>query len=217
MSGGDYACFTRPEMKVERVSYDVMTPSAARGIVEAIHWKPAIVWVIDRIRVLRPIRFQTFRRNEVGSKVPAQKARMAMDRGSLAGLGLAVDDDRQPRATIALVKVGYLIEAHFELTPEAKPDDTPAKHFEMFIRRAANGQCFHRPCLGCREFAADFELVDRTLPASSLPDDQKNRDLGWMLYDIEFSKKDKRPMFFRAQLENGVLDLAKARSEGLVR
>ena len=99
---GDYACFTRPEMKVERVSYDVMTPSAARGILEAIHWKPAIAWTIDRIHVLKPIRFQTFRRNEVGSKIPAQKARTAMDRGSLEGLGLAIDEDRQQRATIAL-------------------------------------------------------------------------------------------------------------------
>ena len=140
-----------------------------------------------------------------------------MERGSLAGLGLAADGDRQQRATIALVRVAYLIEAHFELTPEAKSDDTPAKHFEMFTRRATNGQCFHRPCLGCREFAADFQLIDRAILASSLPDDQKDRDLGWMLYDIDFSTVDKRPMFFRARLENGVLDLAKARSEGLVR
>ncbi len=214
---GDYACFTRPEMKVERVSYDVMTPSAARGIVEAIHWKPAIVWVIDRIHVLRPIGFQTFRRNEVGSKIPAQKARTAMERGSLAGLSLAAENDRQQRATISLVRVGFVIEAHFELTPKAEPDDTPAKHFEMFARRTAHGQCFHRPCLGCREFAADFELIEGTMPASSLPEDQKNRDLGWMLYDIDFSQADKRPMFFRARLENGILDLAKARAEGLVR
>src|SRR5688500_15985291 len=113
---GDYALFTRPEMKVERVSYDVMTPSAARGIIEAIHWKPAISWVVDLIHVLRPIQFQTFRRNEVGSKVPAQKARTAMGRDTLEGLGLAIDDDRQQRATIALHDVGYVIEAHFDLT-----------------------------------------------------------------------------------------------------
>lgn len=214
---GPYACFTRPEMKVERVSYDVMTPSAARGILEAIHWKPAITWVIDRIHVLRPIRVQTFRRNEVGSKVSTAKVKAAMGRDSLEGLGFAVDDDRQQRATIALYDVSYVIEAHFELTGKAGADDTPAKHIEMFKRRAAKGQCFHRPCFGCREFAADFELVEGDMPASSLADADKHRDLGWMLYDIDFSKPDKPPMFFRARLDNGVLDVAKARAEGLVR
>ncbi len=214
---GPFACFTRPEMKVERVSYDVMTPSAARGILEAIHWKPAIVWVIDRIHVLRPIRFQTFRRNEVGSKVPTAKVKAAMGRDTLEGLGLAVDEDRQQRATIALYDVAYVIEAHFELTDKAGPDDTAAKHIEMFKRRAAKGQCFHRPCFGCREFAADFELVGGDMPSSTLPVADLNRDLGWMLYDIDFSKPDKPPMFFRAQLERGVLDVAKARAEGLVR
>ncbi len=214
---GPYACFTRPEMKVERVSYDVMTPSAARGILEAIHWKPAIVWVIDRIHVLRPIRFQTFRRNEVGSKVPAAKVKAAMGRDDLEGLGLAVDEDRQQRATIALYDVSYVIEAHFELTERGGADDTAAKHIEMFKRRAAKGQCFHHPCLGCREFAADFELVEGDMPSSALPAADKDRDLGWMLYDIDFSKTDKPPMFFRARLENGILDVAKARAEGLVR
>ncbi|MGL4397901.1 MAG: type I-C CRISPR-associated protein Cas5c [Hyphomicrobium sp.] len=214
---GPFACFTRPEMKVERVSYDVMTPSAARGILEAIHWKPAIVWVIDRIHVLRPIRFQTFRRNEVGSKIPTAKVKAAMGRDSLEGLGLAVDEDRQQRATIALYDVAYVIEAHFELTENAGADDTAAKHIEMFKRRAAKGQCFHRPCFGCREFAADFELVEGDMPVSALPDAEKARDLGWMLYGIDFSKFDKPPMFFRARLENGLLDVAKARAEGLVR
>lgn len=214
---GPFACFTRPEMKVERVSYDVMTPSAARGILEAIHWKPAIVWVIDRIHVLRPIRFQTFRRNEVGSKVPAQKVKAAMGRDTLEGLGLAVDDDRQQRATIALTDVAYVIEAHFELTSKAGADDTTAKHVEMFKRRAAKGQCFHRPCFGCREFAADFELVEGDIPSSKLPAADRDRDLGWMLYDIDFSKPDKPPMFYRARLDDGVLDIAEARAEGLVR
>ena len=214
---GDFACFTRPEMKVERVSYDVMTPSAARGILEAIHWKPAIVWVIDRIHVLRPVRFQTFRRNEIGSKIPAAKVKAAMGRDSLEGLGLAIDDDRQQRATIALYDVAYVIEAHFELTERAGDDDKAAKHIEMFKRRAAKGQCFHQPCFGCREFAAGFELLDGDMPPSTLPDADKSRDLGWMLYDIDFSKTDKPPMFFRARLENGVLDVAKARAEGLVR
>lgn len=214
---GPSACFTRPEMKVERVSYDVMTPSAARGILEAIHWKPAIVWVVDRIHVLRPIRFQTFRRNEVGSKIPAAKVKSAMGRDSLDGLWLAVDDDRQQRATIALHDVAYVIEAHFELTDKAGADDTAAKHIEMFKRRAAKGQCFHRPCFGCREFAADFELVEGDMPPSTLPAADQNRDLGWMLYDIDFSKSDKPPMFFRARLEHGVLDVARARAEGLAR
>ncbi|MEQ1715768.1 MAG: type I-C CRISPR-associated protein Cas5c [Hyphomicrobium sp.] len=211
---GDFACFTRPEFKSERVSYDVMTPSAARGILEAVHWKPAITWVIDRIHVLKPIKFQTFRRNEVASKIPSGKMRTAMERGSLAGLGLAVDDDRQQRATIALANVAYMIEAHFEMTAKAGDEDNPAKHIEMFKRRALKGQCFHRPCLGCREFAADFELIEGPLPAHGLPPDQVNRDLGWMLYDIEHKGDEKRAQFFRGQLENGVLDVAKARQLG---
>ncbi len=214
---GEFACFTRPEMKVERVSYDVMTPSAARGILEAIHWKPAIVWIVDRIHVLKPIRFQTFRRNEVGSKIPAGGARTAMNRGTLEGLGLAVDENRQQRATIALTNVAYVIEAHFDLTAKADEADTAAKHLEMFKRRGAKGQCFHRPCLGCREFAADFVLVEEDMPRSELLDSERSRDLGWMHYDIDFAKDGKPPMFFRARLEDGVLDVAKARAEGLVR
>jgi CRISPR-associated protein Cas5d len=212
---GDYACFTRPEMKAERVSYDVMTPSAARGILEAIHWKPAIVWVIDRIHVLKPIRTQTFRRNEVASKVPASKARQIMERNdTLAGLGLAVDDDRQQRATIALYDVAYVIEAHFELTEKAGAEDSLVKHTEMFKRRAIKGQCFQQPCFGCREFAASFELVEGDMPVGQLTPDQLNLDLGWMLYDIDFRDEDKRPMFFRGKLENGILDVAKARLQG---
>lgn len=214
---GDFACFTRPEMKVERVSYDVMTPSAARGILEAIHWKPAIVWIVDRIHVLKPIKFHTFRRNEIGSKIPAGAARTAMNRNTLEGLGLAVDDDRQQRATIALANVAYVIEAHFELTAKTGENDTAVKHLEMFKRRAAKGQCFHRPCLGCREFTADFALVEGEPPPNELLEGERARDLGWMLYDIDFLKDEKRPMFFRARLENGVLDVAKARAEGLVR
>ena len=125
---GDYACFTRPEMKVERVSYDVMTPSAARGILEAIHWKPAIRWGVDRIHVLKPIRFESLRRNEVGHKIPEATARAAMGRGSTEGLFTVVEDDRQQRAATVLRTVAYVIEAHFELTKTAAPDDTEAKH-----------------------------------------------------------------------------------------
>eukprot|EP01037_Dinobryon_pediforme_P030508 gene30508-34619_t len=169
---GPRACFTRPEMKVERVSYDVMTPSAARGILEAIHWKPAIVWRIDAIHVLKPIRFQSIRRNEVGHKAPAGKIKTAMNRGSLEGLQLLVDEDRQQRAATVLVDVAYVIEAHFELTTKAGPDDTEGKHLDIFNRRAQRGQCFHQPCLGTREFDARFELLapDAPLPQAAPAD-----------------------------------------------
>lgn len=208
---GDFACFTRPEMKVERVSYDVITPSAARGILEAIHWKPAISWKIDRLHVLNPVRFENIRRNEVGAKASARNARVAMNAGSLEGLHLNVDEHRQQRATLALRNVAYVIEAHFDMTDKAG-DDSPAKHFEMFKRRAEKGQCFHRPALGVREFAADFEWVDE-VPTSALIGRQ---DLGWMLYDIDFAD-DRRPLFFRAEMVDGVIDVAAARAGGLVR
>lgn len=138
---GQHGLFTRPEMKVERVSYDLMTPSAARGILEAIHWKPAIVWRIDRIHVLNPIRFQSIRRNEVGHKAPAGKIKQAMNRGDLEGLQLLVDEDRQQRASTVLVQPSYLIEAHFELMPKAGAEDREGKHLDIFNRRAERGQC----------------------------------------------------------------------------
>ncbi len=212
---GDYACFTRPEMKVERVSYDVITPSAARGILEAIHWKPAIRWVIDRIHVLKPIRFESIRRNEVASKIPAGKVKTAMKNNSLKGLGLATDQDRQQRATLALRDVAYGIEAHFEMTEKAGGADNPAKHLDMFTRRAQTGQCFHRPALGVREFPAWFEGVE-DFPATELPESAQNRDLGWMLYDIDFAH-GRTPQFFRARLEKGIIDVARAREKGLVK
>ncbi|MXZ27930.1 MAG: type I-C CRISPR-associated protein Cas5 [Gammaproteobacteria bacterium] len=201
---GDYACFTRPEMKVERVSYDVMTPSAARGILEAIHWRPAIRWVVDRIHVLKPIRFETFRRNELGKKIPTRSVTAAMNAGSTDELHVIIENERQQRATILLRDVAYLIEAHFELTARAEPDDTEAKHLSMFNRRAAKGQCFHRPYLGTREFAADFALVTHSVPDSSLPSDQRDRDLGWMLHDLDF-ENDRTPLFFRAVLHDGII------------
>jgi CRISPR-associated protein Cas5d len=195
-----------------------MTPSAARGILEAIHWKPAIRWVVDKIHVLKPIRFQSFRRNEVGAKISAITAERGMRAGSLAGLGLAVEDARQQRAATLLVDVDYVIEAHFERTEKAKEDDTEAKHISMFKRRAAAGQCFHRPCLGAREFAADFELIaDGTpLPTSALPQDQRDRDLGWMLHDIDFTNGKNESRFFRARLRGGVLDVKSCLAEGSV-
>ncbi len=213
---GERACFTRPEMKVERVSYDVMTPSAARGILEAIHWKPAIVWVVDKIHVLKPIKFQSFRRNEVGAKISAANAARAMRAGSTAGLGLVVEDNRQQRATTMLFDVSYVIEAHFEMTGRATEEDTPAKHLSMFTRRASAGQCFHRPCLGVREFAANFALVpeDGPLPPSTLLASQRDRDLGWMLHDIDHAG-DKSSSFFRARLQDGVIDVQACIAEGL--
>jgi CRISPR-associated protein Cas5d len=192
-------------MKVERVSYDVMTPSAARGILEAIHWKPAIRWVIDEIHVLKPIRFHSIRRNEVGHKAPSGRIKTAMNRGSLEGLWLLVDEDRQQRAATILADVAYLIIAHFELTPKAGPDDNEGKHLDTFNRRAARGQCFHQPCLGTREFAARFELLppDAQLPKAI----DQSRDLGFMLWDINHETEGRPSMFFRARLEKGVLKI----------
>lgn len=202
---GEYGCFTRPELKVERVSYDTMTPSAARGILESIHWKPAIRWTIDEIHVLAPIRFQSIRRNEVGSKIPAGKAKVAMNRGDIGGLRLLVDEDRQQRATTVLVKPSYVIVAHFELTPKADATDNEGKHLDTFNRRARNGQCFHQPCLGTREFAASFELIESgaALPAA-IPE---TRDLGFMLWDIDHQAKGRPSMFFQARLVDGVLKI----------
>lgn len=214
---GDRACFTRPEMKVERVSYDVMTPSAARGILEAIHWKPAIRWVVDRIHVLRPIRFQSFRRNEVGAKASGALAERAWRAGRTEGLGLVVEEVRQQRATMLLVDVAYVIEAHFEMTGRAQAEDTAAKHARMFNRRAGAGQCFHRPCLGTREFAASFALLPEgaALPESRLPPDQRDRDLGWMLHDLDYTAGPVPvSRFFRARLRDGVLDVGRCLTEG---
>lgn len=200
---GEHGCFTRPEMKVERVSYDVMTPSAARGILEAIHWKPAIKWIIDEIHVLSPIRFQSIRRNEVGSKIPAGKVKTAMKRGDVGGLQLLVDEDRQQRAATVLVKPAYVIVAHFVLTARADATDNDGKHLDTFSRRAAKGQCFHQPCLGTREFAASFELIE---PGATLPTPiPETRDLGFMLWDIDHQAKGKPSMFFQARLADGVL------------
>ena len=203
---GEYACFTRPEMKVERVSYDVMTPSAARGILEAVHWKPAIRWVIDRIQVLKPIRFETVYRNEVGHKIATSKVSGAMRRRTTTGLQLLVEDHRLQRATTWLRDVAYIVEAHFVLTAAAEQYDTEAKHLSMFTRRAARGQCFHRPYLGTRECVADFAPVGEAMPTSTLPGEHRDRDLGWMLHDIDFAN-GRAPRFFRARLQDGVVDV----------
>lgn len=199
---GDYACFTRPEMKAERVSYDVMTPSAARGVLEAIYWKPAIRWVIERIRVLRPIRFDTVRRNELGGKLPLRSITTAMKDGK-SPVQTFVEEDRQQRAALLLRDVEYIIEARFAFTGDE--DHNTAKHKEMFERRAAKGQCFHRPYLGCREFPASFAPAPDAPP---VPDASLlgERDLGWMLHDIDFAD-GMTPRFFRPVMRDGVIEV----------
>jgi CRISPR-associated protein Cas5d len=205
---GAYALFTRPEMKVERVSYDVITPSAARGIIEAVYWKPAIRWVIDRILVYREPEFTNIRRNEVKEKASTADALKAMKGGSKAPFIDTTDTDtRQQRAALVLKNVEYIIEAHFDIVKEkAGPEDTVEKHYAMALRRLRKGQFFSAPCLGTREFGAEVALVEeRPLPPSPLTG---LRDLGWMLYDMDFSNpEDIRPVFFRAELRDGVLDL----------
>lgn len=214
---GDLACFTRPELKVERVSYDVMTPSAARGILEAIHWKPAIRWEVTHIHVLRPIRFRSIRRNEVSDKASVANAKKAMNAGTTAGLGIDVTAARQQRAALVLEDVGYVIDARFHLTERAGAEDTAQKHIAMFTRRAAAGQCFHQPCLGTREFPASFRLLgqDDPLPASELPDADRDRDLGYMTYAPGYPGGPPAT-FFRARLADGVLDVAALTREGLL-
>ena len=198
---GERALFTRPEMKVERVSYDVITPSAARGILQAIHWKPAIDWVVDGIQVLKPIRFESIRRNEVGSKLSAANVGKAMKAGSVNGLSNVVEDDRQQRAATVLRDVAYVIHAHFELNARAGADDNEGKHLDIFNRRARRGQCFQMPCMGTREFPAHFALVEDQQP---LPDPALNgeRDLGWMLHDLDYAN-GMMPRFFRARMVDG--------------
>lgn len=200
---GKYACFTRPEMKVERVSYDAMTPSAARGLVEAIFWHPGLRYVIDEIDVMAPIRFTNIRRNEVKSKISASAT--AKNARSGSGMYLLTKADIQQRAAEILRDVRYCITLHFEMTDKASPSDNPGKFKEMLCRRARKGQCYHQPYLGCREFPAGFRLVEddeKIVPYS------ETRDLGYMLYDMDYSDPENiTPQFFRAKLENGVLDL----------
>jgi CRISPR-associated protein Cas5d len=199
---GEYACFSRPEMKVERVSYDVITPSAARGILEAIHWKPAIRWVVDRIHVLKPIRFDNVRRNEVKSKIPKPNPTTVMREKKPLYYLVDDGDNRQQRAATLLRNVEYVIEAHFVLTDKAGKEDNEGKHLDIFKRRARTGQFFHQPCLGCREFPAYFELLEDTLPVSCYQGE--TRELGYMLLDIDFADGMK-PLFFRATMQDGVI------------
>jgi CRISPR-associated protein Cas5d len=212
---GERACFTRPETKVERVSYDVMTPSAARGILEAIHWKPSVQWIVERIHVLKPIRFESIRRNEVGHKISARNAEAAMAAGSTDGLALIVEEDRQQRAATFLKDVAYVIDARFELTTRANRDETEGKHLDMFRRRAEKGKCFHRPCLGTREFAANFAAIGADDPAPFAWEPPAELDLGLMLLDIDFAH-GRTPKFFRAVMRHGVVEVPRLESVGAV-
>lgn len=232
---GDFACFTRPEMKVERVSYDVMTPSAARAVFESILWKPAIRWHVSKIEVLKPIKWITLRRNEVGAVVSSRNVQTAMNSGS-GDLGLYIEDERQQRAGLFLRDVAYRIHADFEMCDASRHKqnfphlaklrindadeqraadeaNTPAKFLNMFERRASKGQCVNQPYLGCREFAASFRLVkDAAAEAAPIAE---SRDLGWMLHDMDYSNRaSPSPRFFRAALKNGVLDLADVEVRG---
>ena len=196
---GEWACFTRPELKVERVSYPVITPSAARNILMAILWKPAIRWRILKIEILKPIEWVNIRRNEVGSKMS--------DRSQ----ALYVEDVRQQRASMLLRDVAYRIHADFEMTDEAGETDNRTKFVEMFKRRAGKGQCFHQPYLGCREFPCSFRLLEKA--EDGLPIQDISQDFGIMLYDMDYTGSAPRnsdkaePMFYHCKAEHGVIDL----------
>lgn len=202
---GDWACFTRPEMKVERVSYDVITPSAARAVFEAIFYKPAIRWQVRRIDVLAPVRWMNLRRNEVASVVSTRNVQQAMKQGA-GELALYVDEDRQQRAALLLRDVAYRLHADLVVRPDRGDPEPPPKFFAMFERRARKGQCVNQPYLGCREFATRWRLVDN-LAAEPRPI-AETRDLGWMLHDLDFTDPaDPQAHFFRAQMTAGVIDV----------
>ena len=212
---GEYACFTRPEMKVERVSYDVITPSAARGILSAIHWKPAMNWIIDRIHVLKPIRFESIRRNELGGKIPLNNVKKAIKSKSVQGLYTLIEEDRQQRAATVLKEVAYIIEAHIQLNhefikqhPRIGNEDNIGKHLGIFTRRVRDGQCFQQPCMGVREFPANFALIEenKLLPVCELPENERSRDFGWMLDDIDFAHGN-TPHCFHAEMKNGIIEI----------
>jgi CRISPR-associated protein Cas5d len=187
-----------------------MTPSAARGILEAIHWKPAIKWIVEEIYVLKPIRFQSIRRNEVGAKAPTRAIGTAMKTGEIGDLALIIEDNRQQRASTVLTDVAYVIYARFALTSKAGPADNEGKHLDTFNRRARKGQCFHQPCLGTREFPARFELIETDAPTPKPEKETSDlgfgspRELGFMLYDIDHAG-DRASLFFRATLDKGVM------------
>ena len=212
---GDYACFSRPEMKVERVSYDVMTPSAARGLLEAVYWHPGLKWVVNRIYVRNPIRFTNIRRNEVKDTVNAKRVNSVMTTGK-GELYLATPESIQQRAAMVLRDVRYVIEAHFEMTEKAAPGDNPGKFQDIMRRRLERGQFFHQPCFGVREFPANFKACTELPPC---PEELLGeKDLGWMLLDMDYSDPENiTPHFFRAVLKDGVLEVPPFDSQEVVK
>lgn len=228
---GDMACFTRPELKVERVSYDVITPSAARAIFEAIFWKPAIHWQITRIEVLNPIRWVSVRRNEVGKTASLDGKPICIEYVDKNG---KMKTNRQQKNSLLLKDVRYRIWAKMEyrsvpkrmaegdlFAHEPGKDENPMKYYQMFERRASKGQCFNQPYLGTREFSAAFRLVDSSseILTPALPPEQGgDRDLGIMLYDMDFSEeKDIQAMFYRAEMKHGVIIVPPLNSEEILR
>lgn len=202
---GELALFSRPEMKVERCSYDMITPSAARGILEAIYWHPGLRWVIDKIYVRKPIQFTSIRRNEVKNKILASNVLHVMNGGNKP-LFQSSKDEIVQRAAILLREVDYIIEAHFEMTEQANASDNPGKFKDIIMRRLKRGECYHMPYFGCREFPANFQLFEEDMVETAYQGEEK--DLGYMLYDLDYSNPAEiQPMFFRAILKNGVLDV----------
>lgn len=204
---GEFACFSRPEFKAERVSYDVITPSAARGLLESVLWHPGMRYIVDKIYLLSKISFANIKRNEVASKVSASNVQKVINSGKGA-LYLATPLDIQQRATMLLKDVHYIIEAHFNMTEKANATDNTGKFQEMLKRRLRKGQNYHQPYLGCREFPAQVSLFEGDMNTLNLAYADEDKDLGFMLYDMDYSDKDNiTPMFFRAILKNGVIDL----------
>ena len=203
---GDYALFSRPELKVERYSYDIITPSAARGILEAIYWHPGMLWIIDKIYVKNPIQFTSVRRNEVKSKILASNVLQAYN-GADKTLYISTKEDIVQRASQLLCNVSYTIEAHFEMTEKANASDNPGKFKDIIMRRLRKGEFYHMPYFGCREFPANFALCEEE-EIHTAYDVVAEKDLGLMLYDMDYSDPENiKPMFFRAVMRYGVVDL----------
>lgn len=203
---GEYALFSRPELKTERVSYDVMTASAARGILESIIWHPGMRWKIDRIYVLNPIEFANVRTNEVGSKILASNVKNVMSGGNKE-LAIHTNQHIQQRASMVLKNVRYIIEAHFEMTKNANPSDSREKFYAMAMRRLRNGQCYSQPYFGVRQFPANFALYEKETIDTAYSMEEK--DLGYMVYDLDYSDKENIvPLFTRVMMEAGVIDFA---------
>ena len=203
---GDYAAFNRPELSVERYSYDVMTPSAARGMMDAVYFHPGIFWYIRRIYVERPIRFTNIRRNEVTKKILASDV-YAAARGADKSIYINRREAIGQRAATVLRDVSYVVEANFTLVPgKMNPGDSEEKFYAIFCNRARRGRCFTQPYFGCREFPASFALVtEDTLPPQPIAE---SRDLGVMLYDMDYSDPQNiKPTFFHAEMVDGVVEI----------